>query len=109
MKPLCFAVVLGVCAPAWAQVADGGADVPAVEAGDAGAPSGSSLADELDQAAGAPAPSRPAVVAAPVAPAPTASRGFQSMNPDISVIIDATGGFAKHAPYSLAGDDPDLK
>lgn len=116
MKKVLAVLVLFASAPAFAQSTqadagsspDAGSDVPAA-APDAGAASGSSMLDEIDAAAGAPVKVSPTQQAAPVAaPTPTA-RGFQSMNPDISVIIDTAAGFAQHAPYSLAGDDPDLK
>jgi hypothetical protein len=35
-------------------------------------------------------------------------RAFQSLNPDLSVIIDGVAGYAERAPLRLAGDDPDL-
>ncbi len=69
---------------------------------DAGVPAEPSLLDLLDAAA---SPVTPTAVTP--APAPVA-RGFQSMNPDLSVIIDAVGGYAQRAPGRLAGDDPDL-
>lgn len=62
-----------------------------------------SLFDQLTEAAGQPTPT---ATLAP-APSPTA-RAFQSLNPDISVLLDFTGGFAERAPLRLAGDDPDL-
>ncbi len=66
---------------------------------------GSSLLDELDAAAGAapPVSNTSALSTNPVV------RAFQSLNPDLSVIADATGGFSERAPLRLAGDDPDLK
>jgi hypothetical protein len=65
-----------------------------------------SLADELDQAAAAPANTLTNSTAAPT-PA-TSAPSFQSMNPDISVIIDADVGIARAQSYSLSGDDPSL-
>src|SRR5438270_947790 len=35
-------------------------------------------------------------------------RGAQSLNPDISVILDADFGVQRRAPQFLNGDDPDL-
>ena len=66
-----------------------------------------SLSEQLDAAAGKP-------VVSPGVPPPTtpqiASRGFfQSLNPDISVIVTGAAGFSQRAPLLLAGDDPDLK
>ncbi|MBI5479994.1 MAG: hypothetical protein HY906_14100 [Deltaproteobacteria bacterium] len=40
------------------------------------------------------------------AAAPPGGRGFQSLNPDLSVIGDLTGGYYQHTPRSLSGDDP---
>jgi hypothetical protein len=78
----------------------------------ASATGGPSLSDLLDAAAGAKPPPRagqPSQVEPPPSAPSTISRAFQSLNPDISVIVDATGGYGTSAPYRLAGDDPDLK
>jgi hypothetical protein len=40
--------------------------------------------------------------------APQTSRGTQSLNPDISVILDGDMGWQRRAPQFLNGDDPDL-
>jgi hypothetical protein len=64
-----------------------------------------SLLNEIDAAATGTTPSSPPV-ASPPSPV---VRAFQSLNPDLSVIIDATGGYANIPSYSLAGDDPKLK
>ena len=70
---------------------------------DAGAPEPSWL-DLLDVAAGEPV-TKPAV-----APAPNIFlRAFQSLNPDISVILDGVAGYSQRAPLRRSGDDPDLK
>ncbi len=49
---------------------------------------------------------------APAAPAPSTPqqllRGTQSLNPDISVILDTDFGVQRRAPQFLNGDDPDL-
>jgi hypothetical protein len=74
----------------------------AARAQDAGASSGPSLLDELEAAAGS-----PSTVAPGPAPTPVA-RFFQSLNPDLSVILDGVAGFSERAPLRLAGDDPDL-
>jgi len=68
------------------------------------APAKDDLTQQLEQVLEAPAPaSSPAAQSrAPSGP------GNQSMNPDVSVILDATGGFQRHALMRLAGDDPDL-
>jgi len=66
-----------------------------------------SLSEQMDAAAGKPVP---ATGAPPSATAvQTGSRGFfQSLNPDIAVILDGAIGFSQRAPLILAGDDPDL-
>lgn len=69
---------------------------------DAG-PEEPSLLDQLDLAAGAPVTK--------VAPTPSPNfvvRAIQSLNPDISVIVDSVVGYSQRAPLRLAGDDPDL-
>jgi hypothetical protein len=78
MRNLSFALLL-TCAAASAQEADGG-----------------TLASEIDAAAGASVGSNPV------------TRALQSLNPDISALLDVTGGIAGAPGYSLAGDDPDL-
>src|SRR5438067_13097350 len=42
------------------------------------------------------------------APAPPLLRGSQSLNPDISAILDADMGWQRRAPQFLNGDDPNL-
>jgi hypothetical protein len=64
----------------------------------------SSLLDQLDAAASgqtASAPSGQSALNAVV-------RGFQSLNPDLSAILDITGGYGQRAPLRPSGDDPDL-
>jgi hypothetical protein len=69
---------------------------------DAGVPAEPSLLDALDQAAGGAAASPGAPSSNPIV------RAFQSLNPDISVILDGVAGSSQRAPLRLAGDDPDL-
>src|ERR1700737_4950941 len=38
----------------------------------------------------------------------TLLRGAQSLNPDLSVIVDSVFGYERRAPQFLSGDDPDL-
>ncbi len=83
---------------------------------DGGVPDDAQLQKELeqaiqsDQAAGA--KSKPSVQAASVpdttAAPPLPARGTQSLNPDISAIVDADFGYQRRAPSLLNGDDPDL-
>jgi hypothetical protein len=111
MRGVWLGLVVGAVGAVGAGVAraDGPADVPAAGLPDAGGPDAGphelSLSDQFDLAVGTP-------VANPPAPAPAASavgRAFQSLNPDISAIMDLTAGFGQRAPLRLAGDDPDLK
>jgi len=67
-----------------------------------------SLSDQLDAAAGKPVPATGAPPPAAAA-AEGGSRFFQSLNPDISVILTGAAGYGQRAPLFLAGDDPDLK
>ena len=62
-----------------------------------------SLLDQLDVAAGA-----PVTKAAPTPSPNILVRAFQSLNPDLSVIVDGVVGYSERAPLRLAGDDPDL-
>lgn len=100
-------VIMGLAAGAQAQAVDGGStqDVPQASLDGGESPAAGGLMDEIDAAAGAPV--KTASPNAAPQPSPIA-RAFQSMNPDVSVIIDGTGGYMVHAPYSLAGDDPAL-
>src|SRR5512132_888970 len=98
-------LLLLLAAPALAQQADGGV-------------SDAELQKELEQAIqsdkaaaqkqGQPAP--PSATAAPPPPAPANAppRGTQTLNPDISAILDADFGVQRRAPQFLNGDDPDL-
>lgn len=92
------ALTLVLCASvAWAQTPD---DAGSVD------DAGTSLADELDVAANL------SPTGTPAAPAPSSNpvvRAFQSLNPDLSVVLDATGGLAGAPSYSLSGDDPELR
>ncbi|HTO96750.1 MAG TPA: hypothetical protein VMK66_06865 [Myxococcales bacterium] len=54
-------------------------------------------------------PSAPPEAVAPASPSPPPNpRGSQSLNPDISAILDADFGYQRRAPQFLNGDDPDL-
>jgi hypothetical protein len=65
------------------------------------------LSKQLEEALKAATPTS-TPVSSSIATAGPSRPGTQSLNPDISVILDATGGLARHAPLRLAGDDPDL-
>lgn len=100
-------LLLLLAAPALAQQADGGV-------------SDAELQKELEQAIqsdkaaaqkegqGQPAPPSATAAAPPPAPANAPPRGTQTLNPDISAILDADFGVQRRAPQFLNGDDPDL-
>ena len=82
---------------------------------DGGVPEDAQLQKELQQAIqsdqSAAAKSNPAAQAAAASDAPAAplpARGTQSLNPDISAIIDADFGYQRRPLSFLNGDDPDL-
>src|SRR2546427_2897754 len=56
---------------------------------------------------GQPVPA-PAVAASAESAPQTFFRGAQSLNPDMSAILDADFGWQRRAPQLLSGDDPDL-
>src|SRR5437763_4159928 len=56
---------------------------------------------------GPPVPA-PAVAASAESAPQTLFRGAQSLNPDMSAILDADFGWQRRAPQLLSGDDPDL-
>ena len=85
---------------------DAGAEPPpTVAGGQADGGTGPSLLEEINAAAS----DTTRQPAAPAVPSSPTARTFQSFNPDISVIIDGTAGYANKRSYSMAGDDPDLK
>src|SRR5260370_7468778 len=100
---LCAAVLFA--APAFAQAT-----------ADAGVPTESDeqLEKELEAAIkadqkappGAPAPA--AATSSDAAPPVQLPRGTQSLNPDISAILDSDVGYQRRAPSFLNGDDPSL-
>src|SRR5947207_15691882 len=67
-------------------------------------------ADSAPPAQGEKAPSAPpAATSGSSGNAPqTLPRGAQSLNPDLSVILDGVFGYERRAPQFLSGDDPDL-
>ena len=92
-----MAVVLVLGAGASAQELDGGTT-------DAGIVEQSELDNAIDAAAG-----RGATTAGPQVTTNPLVRAFQSLNPDISVIVDSVAGAAGTTSYSRGGADPDLK
>src|SRR5581483_3620380 len=102
-----FALLLVALAfPAAAQQADGGVPEDLQKELEKAIQSDQSAAQKQGQP-GAPAP--PAAVAHSAGATPqTLPRGSQSLNPDISAIVDADLGYVRRAPQLLSGDDPDL-
>ncbi len=60
------------------------------------------------QAGEAASSSAPAPAAQTASTAPQTARGVQSLNPDISAIVDTDVGYVRRTPQFLNGDDPDL-
>ena len=56
-----------------------------------------------------PAAPEGAVASGPAPPYPSSARGTQSLNPDISGIIDANAGYEGRTPAFRNGDDPALR
>src|SRR5512146_2955704 len=103
-------LLLALAAPALAQQADAGVS-------DAELQKELEKAIQSDQAAaqkqeGQPAPAAPPAAApttaAPQTQAQAQARGTQTLNPDISAILDADFGVQRRAPQFLNGDDPSL-
>jgi hypothetical protein len=102
--------------PALCAVALLAAPALAQEAADAGVPAESEaqLEKELEGALkadqktppGGPAPA--AATSSDAAPAAALLRGAQSLNPDMSVILDSDVGYQRRAPSFFSGDDPSL-
>src|SRR4051812_46959778 len=98
---LLFALAL----PAAAQQGDGGVPDDLQKELEKAIQSDQSAAQKQGRQ-GPPAP--PASVAQSTDAAPQPVRGAQSLNPDISAIVDADLGYLRRAPQLLSGDDPDL-
>jgi hypothetical protein len=116
----CCASALLAGPPALAANADGGTEQACQEGAAGCTPDDAELRRELERAlqedakaaqkagrAGTSAPAEATQETPP--PPPPMYRGWQSLNPDISAIIDATGGIEDRTPAFLAGDDPMLR
>src|SRR5947208_13461713 len=99
-------LLLAAALPAAAQQADAGTQDDLQKELEKAIQSDSSSA----QAPGGKAPSAPAAATGSSANAPqtTLLRGAQSLNPDLSVILDGVVGYERRAPQLLSGDDPNL-
>ena len=87
-----LALVLLLAAP---DAADGGVSDPQLE-------------QELQKALQADKAAQSGQQPAPATPAPAPARGTQSLNPDISAIVDADFGWQRRPLSYQSGDDPDL-
>src|SRR4051812_2553643 len=102
-------LLLVLASPALAQQADGGvSDAELQKELEQAIQSDKSAAQKQGQ--GQPAPPASTEAAPPPASAApqTLARGTQTLNPDISAILDADFGVQRRAPQFLNGDDPDL-
>jgi hypothetical protein len=119
-KPWSLIVVL-CWWPAVGAVADA-PDAGVASAADGGSPDEEQLKKELEQSLQQDARAKAAAqqggadstpAAAPPAstggPQGTVARGAQSLNPDISVILDGNGGYERRGVSYRNGDDPDLR
>jgi hypothetical protein len=99
------ALVLALAVPAAAQQADAGVPEDLQKELEKAIQADKAAAQQGQQAPPAPA----AATTASTGSAPqTLFRGAQSLNPDISAILDADSGWQRRAPLFLNGDDPDL-
>src|SRR2546430_1012260 len=122
-KPWALAVVL--CSwPLVGAVADA-PDAGVASPADGGSPDDEQLKKELEQSLQQDARAKAAAAAAaqqgggtstsgaaPIAPSAgpqgTVARGAQSLNPDMSVILDGNAGYERRGVSYRNGDDPDL-
>src|SRR3954470_18241477 len=102
-------LLLAVAVPAAAQQSDGGVPDDLQQELEKAIQSDTNAAQQQGQGQKAPpAPSEATTASTGSAPQ-TLPRGSQSLNPDISAILDADFGYQRRAPQLLSGDDPDLK
>jgi len=96
---------LALAVPAAAQQADAGVPQDLEKELEKAIKADTSAAQQGQK--GPPAP--PEAVTSSTGSAPqTLPRGSQSLNPDMSAILDADFGWQRRAPQLLSGDDPDL-
>ena len=99
-------LLLALAAPAAAQQADAGVPQDLEKELEKAIQADTSAAAQQGQK-GPPAPA-PAVTSSTGGAPQTLFRGAQSLNPDLSAILDADFGWQRRAPQLLSGDDPDL-
>ena len=98
-------LLFALAVPAAAQQADGGVPEDLQKELEQAIQADKSAAQQSEKGPPAPAPA----VSSSTGSAPqTLFRGAQSLNPDISAILDADFGWQRRAPQLLNGDDPDL-
>src|SRR5438105_2369061 len=100
-------LLLALAAPAAAQQADAGVPQDLEKELEKAIQADTSAAAQQGQK-GPPAPA-PAVTSSTGGAPQTLFRGAQSLNPDMSAILDADFGWQRRAPQLLSGDDPDLR
>src|SRR3982751_2924472 len=100
-------LLLAIAVPAAAQQADAGVPEDLQKELEKAIQADKSAATQQGQR-GPPAPA-PATAASTGSAPQTLFRGGQSLNPDISAILDADFGWQRRAPQLLSGDDPNLK
>jgi hypothetical protein len=96
---------LALAVPAAAQQADGGVPDDLQKELEKAIQADKASAGKADSQKG---PSAPEAATSGSAPQ-TLPRGSQSLNPDISAILDADFGWQRRAPQLLSGDDPNLQ
>jgi len=99
-------LLLALAAPAAAQQADAGVPQDLEKELEKAIQADTSAAAQQGQK-GPPAPA-PAVTSSTGGAPQTLFRGAQSLNPDMSAILDADFGWQRRAPQLLSGDDTDL-
>src|SRR5438105_7492777 len=99
-------LLLALAAPAAAQQADAGVPQDLEKELEKAIQADTSAAAQQGQN-GPPAPARAVTSSTGGAPQ-TLFRGAQSLNPDMSAILDADFGWQRRAPQLLSGDDTDL-
>ncbi|TMA76668.1 MAG: hypothetical protein E6J67_04685 [Deltaproteobacteria bacterium] len=99
-------LLLALAAPATAQQADAGVPQDLEKELEKAIQADTSAAAQQGQK-GPPAPA-PAVTSSTGGAPQTLFRGAQSLNPDMSAILDADFGWQRRAPQLLSGDDTDL-
>jgi hypothetical protein len=108
--PTSILIALALAASAARAQADGGTPPPDDKALEKELQGALEKDAAANKAKGVPQAALPADGSAPATPpASSQARGFQSLNPDISAILDANAGFERRGVAYRNGDDPDLR